>query len=525
MRLYHYITEVENLHLKDKDKNDEFLKHSGNLEKDKTRAKILSMTLLTNIEITHHHFCTQAKKEKQVNRQKVQCFETMSLLAEFFKGYTLYYPKFFDYRGRQLPKAWFAANTLGDMRYLVKIKDYYTINLIGLEEVFKAIYSNTLYTDKAVEYLCNLNKLGITDKKKYFQKLMLFVNENSLTQECLKKNFIYKTLLLNKFKVLAENKFKTWIYVERDQKSSSSVFLSLLLRNKQLASMSNLTGESSEIIGVLQSRFKEYYAGRIENSDKILSLFEKDRDLIKKGFMFLSYGQKHMNRAKVFKKLLTDEHGVIMNRTNYKAVNKISKLFEDFLDTYIEGFSSQLEILDQIFTFILKENSKYSTKTLDGAFLSWVAYEKPSTKVLKYYCPSTYQRRSFRHSVPGQKIMNLSRNLRGCKANLIHSFDGAIIREFSLKFKEKGYDILTIHDCVQYNPNAAQLFKEIVEDLYIDNNIILDFFDSAFTHPRKFLQEEKEAELDKLLGKLYETSGLAREDLKRLNYDKLYVLE
>ena len=121
--------------------------------------------------------------------------------------------------------------------------------------------------------------------------------------------------------------------------------------------------------------------------------------------------------------------------------------------------------------------------------------------------------------------MKLSRNLRGCKANLIHSFDGAIIREFSLKFKEKGYDILTIHDCVQYNPNAAQLFKEIVEDLYIDNNIILDFFDSAFTHPRKFLQEEKEAELDKLLGTLYETSGLAREDLKRLNYDKLYVLE
>lgn len=519
---YRYITEIEHDRLKNKPKNEESLKRGGKLEKDRSRAEILSKTLLTNLEITHHKFCSKAKKKLQVNRQKLLSFETMIVFAEFFKGYTLYYPKFFDYRGRQLPKAWFASNTLGDLRYLIKIKDHYTINLIGLEEVFKAIYSNTVYTKKAAEYLRNVQR-SVLGKKAFFQTLMLFVNENTLTPTCYQKNYVYKTLLIKKFKALADNKFKTWIYVERDQKSSSSVFMSILLRNEELASKSNLTGESSDVIGFLQDNFKKYYISKIQNGDKILSLFEKDRNLLKKGFMFLSYGQKNTGRINDFKKILANEHGISMNRTNYQIIRKISDSFEDFLNENINNFCRQLEILDQIFSFLIKANNKYSTVTLDGALLSWVAFEKPTTKVLTYYSPVTKSKRSFRQPENSKKNIDLRRNLRGCKANLIHSFDGAIIREFSRRFKEEGYNILTIHDCVQYNPNAALLFERIVLDIYVNNDIAKDFFNSAFEHPRKYLQEDSLDAFDRLIEKLYKTSTLKH--ISELNYENLYELE
>ena len=120
--------------------------------------------------------------------------------------------------------------------------------------------------------------------------------------------------------------------------------------------------------------------------------------------------------------------------------------------------------------------------------------------------------------------INLRKTLRSCRANLIHSFDGAIIREFSRRFKKKGYNILTIHDCIQYNPNAAKLFEQIVKDIYIHNNIIEDFYNCAFMHCRKSLEENLLGDFDKLVAELYAESKLTHIS-ESLNYDSLYELE
>ena len=212
-----------------------------------------------------------------------------------------------------------------------------------------------------------------------------------------------------------------------------------------------------------------------------------------------------MSRINDFKKILSNEHGIEMNRTNYEIVRKISDSFEDFLNTYIKGFCSQLQALDRVFSFLIKENDKYSTVTLDEALLSWVAFEKP-------YNPLTKSRN-----------IDLRKTLLSCRANLIHSFEGAIIREFSRRFKEEGYNILTIHDYIQYNPNAARLFEQIVLDIYVNNDILTDFFNCAFAHPRKDLQEKSLVEFDLLIEELYESSKLKR--ISKLNYDNLYELE
>ena len=465
-----------------------------------------------------------AIKKVQVNRRKLLVLNSMITFAEFLEEYTFFYSKKFDYRGRQYPQARFAANTLGDFRYLVKIKDCYSINEVGLKEVFKAIYSNTLHKEAAAKYLSN--ELGCyKDKKTLYRKLLEFVLKNKLNWQCLKKNYLYKILLIQKFKVLADNNFKTSIYVERDQKTSSSVFMSILLRNRELASKSNLMGISDDIIKILQKYFLDYVKDRIVNGETILSHFKEDRNLLKKGFMFLSYGQKKRSRLEDFKTYLKKKRGVSISDADFQVLKKISSEFESFLDIYLGDYCFQLEKLDKIFAFVIKANNKYSTVTLDGVHLSWVTYKQPSTKSMGYYDPISKSRKFFRKSYTEEFIkINLRKTLLSCRANLIHSFDGAIIREFSRRFKEKGYNILTIHDCIQYNPNAAKLFEQIVKDIYVHNNIIKDFYNSAFMHPRKSLEEDLLKDFDKLVAELYANSKLTRIS-DSLDYESLYELE
>ena len=50
-----------------------------------------------------------AIKKVQVNRRKLQVLNSMITFAEFLKEYTFFYPKKFDYRGRQYPQAQFAT--------------------------------------------------------------------------------------------------------------------------------------------------------------------------------------------------------------------------------------------------------------------------------------------------------------------------------------------------------------------------------------------------------------------------------
>ena len=142
-----------------------------------------------------------------------------------------------------------------------------------------------------------------------------------------------------------------------------------------------------------------------------------------------------------------------------------------------------------------------------------------------YHDPISRSQKFFRESHTEEFIkINLRKTLLSCRANLIHSFDGAIIREFSRRFKEKGYNILTIHDCIQYNPNAAKLFEQIVKDIYVHNNIIKHFYNSAFMYPRKSLEEDLLKDFDKLVAELYANSKLTRIS-DSLDYESLYELE
>ena len=461
--------------------------------------------------------------EVEINRQKLVSFEVMLVLANCLIGYTLYYPIKFDFRGRQYPLAKFAASTSGSYRFLVMIKDEYTLNTTGLKEVFKAIYSNTLFREKAGEFLNSESCYGLV-KKELYTELLGFLNKHTPSEECCKTNFLYKTLLISKFKSLRSTRFKTSIYVERDQKSSSSVFMAMLLRNTALASKSSLTGSSENIVSFLQSRFRAFFASRISGGETIVLLFEKDRRLLKRALMFLLYGQKSFGRFASFKDYLKKEHNLNLNKSDFEIIKKIVFDFDNFVNANVENFCVQLGKLDRVLEYLIRANKKYVVTSLDGVHISWATFIKHVTKVTTYYDPVKGDRKPIRlRTHQRDRKLDFPATVRACKANVIHSIDSAIIREFTRQFNAAGYNILTIHDCVQYNPNAAKVFEKIVLGIYQDPKILKAFFHSVFIPGRESLQEDLKIEFDILVDELYADSKL--KGLSILNYENLYELE
>ena len=106
----------------------------------------------------------------------------------------MYYPIKFDFRGQQYPLAKFAASTSGSYRFLVMIKDEYTLNTTGLKEVFKAIYSNTLSEKKAGEFLNSESCYGLV-KKELYTELVGFLNKHTLVKSVVRRIFFIKLYL------------------------------------------------------------------------------------------------------------------------------------------------------------------------------------------------------------------------------------------------------------------------------------------------------------------------------------------
>ena len=193
------------------------------------------------------------------------------------------------------------------------------------------------------------------------------------------------------------------------------------------------------------------------------------------------------------------------------------------MDANVENFCVQLGKLDRVLEFLIRANNKCVVTSFDGVHISWATFTR-GTKVTTYYDPVKGDRKSFReriHQRDGK--LDFPATIRACKANVIQSIDSAIIREFTRQFNAAGYNILTIHDCVQYNPNAAKVFEKIVLGIYQDPKILKTFFHSVFIPGRESLQEDLKVEFDILVDDLYADSKL--KGLSILNYENLYELE
>ena len=89
----------------------------------------------------------------------------------------------------------------------------------------------------------------------------------------------------------------------------------------------------------------------------------------------------------------------------------------------------------------------------------------------------------------------------------------------------KCYDIPCLSAILTFN--SSWFLTGIVysiKNIYVHNNIIEDFYNRAFMHPRKSLDEDLLEDFDKLVAELYANSKPTRIS-DSLDYESLYELE
>jgi hypothetical protein len=126
------------------------------------------------------------------------------------------------------------------------------LTFIGLSNFLRAYYNPDPFL---------LNKFNEFEKSLKHEKLDVLQNffaNNKVKDEKKIKNYLYFKLLELELEKTFLNKFKTSFMIEIDQKSSSSVFLSLLLKNKKLATESGLLKPNHNINLLLRKKTKEF---------------------------------------------------------------------------------------------------------------------------------------------------------------------------------------------------------------------------------------------------------------------------
>jgi hypothetical protein len=170
---------------------------------------------------------------------------------------------------------------------------------------------------------------------------------------------------------------KTNFMLEIDQKSSSTVFMSILLGDEELASKCNLTSISnSDPATILMNKFESYYKGYI--TDSSMSIIKNNRKIHKYLLMCYCYNQGYYGRTKDIREYISSE----------KDINHISLTYPTFIDKVFNNLSVKKNKLNNIIRYYLENsNNSILIDTLDGSRVSWYIFitkKEPYKK--KYFC-------------------------------------------------------------------------------------------------------------------------------------------
>jgi hypothetical protein len=442
------------------EKNDKFIDYSILVEKE---TGIDLNTLKMSRELYY--------LRKSYEKKRLRCLHnTIIVLAELYKGFPIYFISCVDFRLRMYPWSFMFSRTSGVYKYL--LKDFKTQKLT---EDGKRDLSNAYYKI--------INKSGVD-----------FENINTISDEELLKNssfFYYKLMGIEIFEAKKNNN-KTSFIIEIDQKSSSSVFLSLLLGNNELASYSNLSSiNAKDPIKFLMSK-SEYFTN-FGLSDDVLIQIKNNRKIHKNLFMCYCYNQKQYGREKNLKEIFN---------INYKDSKIISSNYSSFINSLFKNLNSQIEKLNDVFDFYLKNsNSKpFIISTLDGCRLEWNSLLKDNRISAKKKIKYEDNWHSYHFQNFEENVNDVSKIKQGLIPSIIHSIDASIMRFIMNSVDEKsGYIINHLHDSIQAHPNNIRVVYECIREIYLSNVFINCLDELVFTNLRSNLISEFHCEFDEIV--------------------------
>ena len=187
-----------------------------------------------------------------------------------------------------------------------------------------------------------------------------------------KESFFYIKLLEKEIIDMFNNNFKTRFMIEIDQKSSSSVFLSLVLGNKKLSEKSNLISNENDPPKYLMNASKEFFDKIPSISDESKNILYNNRDLHKQLFMRYCYNQSFFGRVLT----IIDNFNIDM-----ESAQIISKHYNNFLNRKMDGVKDQINRVNKIVKYVIKRNNvRVLIKTINGYLINWKIFKKSKIK-------------------------------------------------------------------------------------------------------------------------------------------------
>jgi hypothetical protein len=414
----------------------------------------LSIKLNIDNDIIDYHLKYYNYKKEYNDKLRLRKLHNTTIkFAELFIDFTIYFTSCYDYRLRMYPYSYFFSRTTGIYKYLVSEFEYTRVSPEGYITMVKAYINNF---EEKYTYLGEISVNNIKNIKDNFKPLDIsdIINESSYFYYYLLGNEIYKL----------RNTDKTNFMIEIDQKSSSTVFMSIILGDKKLASQCNLISNSvNDPPKILMSKFESFYKYKVSNDT--LKEFTTNRKVHKYLLMCFCYNQTHYGRTELIKEYIS----------NYKDVSYISSTYPSFIDTVFDNLSIKKDKLNNIIRYYtINSNESIKIDTIDGSKISWFIFKKRDNKFdkNKYKSVLVDIYISYSNKRYEEEKSDVHKTVVGLIPSFIHSLDAAIMRKIINKvYIDNKYIINHLHDSIQLHPNQYNKVLDSISYVYLNSNL------------------------------------------------------
>lgn len=430
--------------------------------------KIKEEGFISENEFKNHHNYKNRQLRLISMYESRRISNTFIQIAEILKDMRLYYINTIDYRSRMYPYNFLFSRTTGIYKHF--LMDYESTDLddSGLINLLNAYY--TFNTEL-------LNKFNKYCKEHYNKKdIINFFKDNQIKNN--KSNYIYFKLLENEItKIYKSNNYKSSFLIELDQKSSSSVFLSFLFKQKSLARQCNILNEKgNDVPNYLSSKTLKFFHSKgwtTADEINIVNDFLSNRKLHKYAFMCFCYNQLAYGRWEQWFK----NTNIQLNEKQKDCIIKFSQSYEEFLEMCFPNIIKKRDAINNIFKEILKDINEAHIKTLDNSTLKWkIFFKKSEIKKFKSIYSKENKRISFRNGIINNfNELDYGKMIRSFLPGLIHSIDAAVMRIIINKLYNKSGKkclIQHIHDAVLIHPNYIDTFYFVINLIYNEEKIL-----------------------------------------------------
>jgi hypothetical protein len=467
LKSYDYVSILE--------KEAQFNLHSKIVGSEIKNLNINDTKILCNIshfDLNLQDSIEKAKKELQKAKQKLKYVNSCIVIAERFLKIPLYITNTICVRLRMYPKQSLISRTSGDLKQLLCDYTDTVLTTSGLIELTRCYYQTMKDSSFKENFELFLKKINLKYKKTSKTSIYKYVKENPVNfQES--EVFLYTSNLHLEI-LKSEKTKKSSVNVEIDQVASVLMFMALFFRNKKMARLANLTGET---VTCPYSYIMNYMKENHKCSDGVVFcvkgfvLVTQDRIVTKVATMCFGYSQTSDGR---YKDLLTRAYEVFPGEKDLVMEQYLldySTQFEDHFDIMFPNIVKQIQILKNICEIVVKECGIMSISNISQTTMKWRRFKQTSGKK-KVFHPVTKKLMDISVSTSdvrkdGSVLHDMQAHKRVLLSYIIHSIDASVVQYFIVQMKEKHNVIInTLHDCVLLHPNDVQHFYDVAEELY-----------------------------------------------------------